>query len=332
MKPLSPYGRMAERHWRRFLPRMVAELEAQGPAARDAAGGGGADRRGAGFAAPPLHPAGPDTPAGPRPGLGDRAGAVPLPAAGDGTAGDEEWVAFGPAAAEPEPLRNQRNYRITDADRLGAGSLKRKCQDNLAAIELLKRLEAEGRAADATTRSACWCATSAGAACRRSSMRGMRSGRNSASGWSNCSRPEELDSARATTLNAHYTAPVVIRAMYAALQRLGFHARAHPGTGAGPGPLHRPHARGDARPLAASPASRLIRSPPGWRSALYPDADIRHQPFEESKLADGFYDVAISNIPFGDFTILRPPVQGAGSSSSTITSSPPPWTRSGPAA
>jgi len=30
MKPLSPYGRMAERHWRRFLPRMVAELEAQG--------------------------------------------------------------------------------------------------------------------------------------------------------------------------------------------------------------------------------------------------------------------------------------------------------------
>ena len=48
-------------------------------------------------------------------------------------------------AAEPEPLRNQRNYRITEADRIGAGSLKRKCQDNLAAIELLKRLEAEGR-------------------------------------------------------------------------------------------------------------------------------------------------------------------------------------------
>ena len=48
-------------------------------------------------------------------------------------------------AAEPEPLRNQRNYRIADADRIGAGSLKRKCQDNLAAIELLKRLEPEGR-------------------------------------------------------------------------------------------------------------------------------------------------------------------------------------------
>jgi adenine-specific DNA methylase len=39
---------------------------------------------------------------------------------------------------------------------------------------------------------------------------------------------------------------------------------------------------------------------------LYPDADIRHQPFEESKLADGFYDVALSNVPFGDFTVTDP--------------------------
>src|SRR6185503_11657277 len=39
---------------------------------------------------------------------------------------------------------------------------------------------------------------------------------------------------------------------------------------------------------------------------LYPDADIRHQPFEEAKLADGFYDLAISNIPFGDFKPFDP--------------------------
>src|SRR5439155_1356646 len=36
--------------------------------------------------------------------------------------------------------------------------------------------------------------------------------------------------------------------------------------------------------------------------ALYPDSDIRAQPFERSKLADGFYDLAISNVPFGDYT------------------------------
>ena len=51
------------------------------------------------------------------------------------------------APAEAEPLRNQANYRITEADRVGVGSLKQKCRANLAAIELLKHLEAEGRPA-----------------------------------------------------------------------------------------------------------------------------------------------------------------------------------------
>ena len=46
---------------------------------------------------------------------------------------------------EPEPPRNQHNYRITGEDHLGSGSLKSKCQHNLAALELLKRVEAEDR-------------------------------------------------------------------------------------------------------------------------------------------------------------------------------------------
>jgi len=111
--------------------------------------------------------------------------------------------------------------------------------------------------------------------------------------------PEEIASARASTLNAHYTAPVVIQAMYAALQRLGFtHGRIlEPALGLGhfiglmPDEMH-------ARSLITgieidSITARLAEH-------LYPDADIRHQPFEESKLADGFYDVAIGNVPFGD--------------------------------
>ena len=47
--------------------------------------------------------------------------------------------------AEPEPPRNQHNYRITDADRVGSGSLKAKCLANLDALELLKRIEADDR-------------------------------------------------------------------------------------------------------------------------------------------------------------------------------------------
>jgi hypothetical protein len=46
---------------------------------------------------------------------------------------------------ETEPPCNQQNYRITEADRLGSGSLKAKCHDNLAALELLKRIEADDR-------------------------------------------------------------------------------------------------------------------------------------------------------------------------------------------
>ena len=44
---------------------------------------------------------------------------------------------------EAKAVCNSRNYRITDDDRIGVGSLKQKCRDNLAAIELLKQIEAE---------------------------------------------------------------------------------------------------------------------------------------------------------------------------------------------
>jgi SAM-dependent methyltransferase len=116
---------------------------------------------------------------------------------------------------------------------------------------------------------------------------------------------EELESARATTLNAHYTAPLIIRAMFAVLKQLGFeHGRIlEPACGLGhfvglmPDEMH---SRSQVTGIEIdSITSRLTRQ-------LYPDADIRHQPFEEARLADGFYDVAISNIPFGDYKPFDP--------------------------
>jgi N12 class adenine-specific DNA methylase/TolA-binding protein len=117
--------------------------------------------------------------------------------------------------------------------------------------------------------------------------------------------PEELESARATTLNAHYTAPVVIGALYAALQRLGFtHGRIlEPACGLGhfiglmPDPMHgRSHITGIEIDSVTARLAKL----------LYPDADLRHQPFEESRLPDGFYDVAIGNVPFGSYVPYDP--------------------------
>jgi SAM-dependent methyltransferase len=229
--------------------------------------------------------------------VGDSEGALHLPPAGILT--DEPS-----AASEPEPVWNANNYRITEADQIGGGSLKRKCRQNLAAIELLKRLEAEQRLPTADekrilVRYVGWGGLPQVFDTWNEEWRAERERLEA------LLTAEELDSVRATTLNAHYTAPAVIRAMYTILQRLGFeHGRIlEPACGLGhfiglmPEAMH---AR--SRITGIEIDSVTIR----LAKFLYPDADLRHQPFEEARLADGFYDVAISNIPFGDYSPFDP--------------------------
>ncbi|HEY3915964.1 MAG TPA: methyltransferase domain-containing protein [Verrucomicrobiae bacterium] len=218
-----------------------------------------------------------------------------------------------PAAGRPrsltpvrdeEPVRNQNNYRITDGDKIGVGSLRQKFRNNLAAIELLKRLEAEQRPATIEEKPIL---------VRYVGWGGLPQVFDSSNKeWvkengqlEKMLTPDELESARASTLNAHYTAPMVIRAMYDALQKFGFERGRilEPACGLGhfvgmmPEEMHA-HSQVTGVEIDSITA-RLART-------LYPDADIRHQPFEESKLADGFYDVVISNIPFGDYKPYDP--------------------------
>ena len=116
---------------------------------------------------------------------------------------------------------------------------------------------------------------------------------------------EEHRSARATTLNAHYTAPVVIRSMYEAAQRFGFQGGQilEPASGIG-------HFIGlmPEEMLRHSTITGIEIDPLTARiaKALYPDSDIREQPFEKSKLTDESFDLAISNVPFGDYTVHDP--------------------------
>ncbi|MGH7990811.1 MAG: methyltransferase domain-containing protein, partial [Limisphaerales bacterium] len=203
-----------------------------------------------------------------------------------------------------ESPQNLNAYRITEADRLGDGGPKLKFQKNIAAIEKLRQLDAEERPATPEEKATLvkyvgWGAMPQvfdvdNADWRKEQIR-----------LSEILSDEEHRSARATTLNAHYTAPTVIGAMYQAAERFGFKGGRilEPACGIGhfvglmPEDMLR---RSTVTGIEIDPLTARIAK------ALYPDADIRAQPFEQTKLADGFYDLAISNVPFGDYTVHDP--------------------------
>ena len=187
---------------------------------------------------------------------------------------------------DPQPTRNQNNYRITEEDQVGVGSLRQKCQGNLKAIELLKVLEHENRKPKEEEKRILVQYVGWGG------LSQVFDGCNGA--WSSersrlqiLLTTEELQSARATTLNAHYTAPLIIRAMFALLQQLGFAS----------GRILEP-ACGLGHFLGLMPEEMLIHSQitgveidsitTRITKLLYPDADLRHQPFEEARLQHPF--------------------------------------------
>ncbi len=216
----------------------------------------------------------------------------------------EGEVHLAPARGRLDPPRNLANYRITDRDRLGEGSLKQKFRDNVAAIGLLRRLEAEKRAATNDEKAILVRYVGWGGLPQVFDVNSREWFKEQVE-LSELLTDEEHTSARASTLNAHYTSPVIVRGMYAALTRFGFkHGRIlEPACGLGhfiglmPEEMH---AHSTITGIEIDLLTARIAK------ALYPDADVRHQPFEEARLADGFYDVAISNIPFGDYQPFDP--------------------------
>lgn len=197
--------------------------------------------------------------------------------------------------------RNSSNYRITDADRLGDGSLRKKFTQNVAALALLFKIEHERRGATDEEKSVLVKYTGWGG------LPQVFATPAEAPGWQDEQQrlkelldPESYESARATVLNAHYTAPNVIRAMYAAVERLGFkHGRVlEPACGLG-------HFFGLMPPEMAARSEltgvEIDRVTARLTRMLYPDADIHAQPFEDTTLPTNSFDLAISNVPFGDY-------------------------------
>ena len=194
--------------------------------------------------------------------------------------------------------RNAENFRITD-EHLGEGGPKAKYQANVAAIKLLKYLEETAGQATPEQQEVL---------SRYVGWGGVADAFDpSKTAWAKeyaelkeLLTPEEYEAARASTLNAHYTSPTVIRAIYDAVEQMGFRTGniLEPSCGVGNFFGMLPESMAGSRLYGVeldSISGRIARQ-------LYPKADITVAGFETTDRRD-FYDLAIGNVPFGQYQV-----------------------------
>ena len=200
---------------------------------------------------------------------------------------------------ETEKPAEKTNFRITD-DALGHGGPKAKFRMNMDAIRTLQTIEFEQRLAtpeeqDVLSRYVGW-----------GSLPQVFEENNAA--WADEFRelyetlsPEEYQAARASVLNAHYTSPTVIKAMYTAIENMGFRTGniLEPSCGIGNFFGLLPESMAGSRLYGVeldSITGRIAKQ-------LYQNANIVIQGYEATSLPDSFFDVAIGNVPFGDYGV-----------------------------
>ena len=197
----------------------------------------------------------------------------------------------------PEVPRNQRHdFHITD-DALGHGTPSEKYAANAAAIRTLKQIEAEERLAtpeeqEILSRYVGWGGLADCFEETSPHYEELKSLLDS----------EEYAAARASTLTAFYTPPVVIRGIYKALAQMGFTQgnilEPSCGTGNFLGLLPTDMAGSKAYGVELDSISGRIAG------QLYQNASISVNGFETVQMPDSFFDVAVGNVPFGDFKVL----------------------------
>ena len=199
------------------------------------------------------------------------------------------------------PVQSEKiNYQIMDKD-LGKRTPKERYSDNVAAIRLLFSLEKQGRNAtkdeqDILSRYVGW--------------GGLADAFDeSKSNWANeylelksLLSEEEYKSARESTLTSFYTSPVVIESIYKVLNNLGFrHGNIlEPSCGIGNFFGMLPDEMKDSKMYGVeldSISGRIAKQ-------LYQNSNIAIEGYEETKLPDSFFDVAVGNVPFGNFKVV----------------------------
>ena len=215
-----------------------------------------------------------------------------------------EWQTFPDAAAADEALNAEPmpeaagNFHITD-DNLGVGGPKQKFARNIEAIQTLRTLEQEHRGATAEEQQVLSQYVGWGGLADAFDP-GKDSWAKEYAELKGLLSEDEYAAARSSTLNAHYTSPVVIRAIYDAAERMGFRSGniLEPSMGVGNFFGLLPDSMADSRLYGVELDSITGRI----AQKLYPEASIKVAGFETTDRRD-FYDLAVGNVPFGNYKV-----------------------------
>ena len=193
------------------------------------------------------------------------------------------------------PSEQRHSFRITDSE-LGHGTRSEKYTANVAAIRTLKQIEAEERLAtpeeqEILSRYVGWGGLADCFDERHGKYLELKS----------LLEEDEYAAARASSLTAFYTSPVIIRAMYQALEQMGFRQGniLEPSCGVGNFIGMLPDSMADSKAYGVeidSISGRIAQQ-------LYQNSSIAVNGFEKVQMPDSFFDVSIGNVPFGDFKV-----------------------------
>ena len=195
-----------------------------------------------------------------------------------------------------------QNYHISKEE-LGTGTIREKCWKNILAIETVKQLEKEQRQATKEEQNILadyvgWGGIADVFDVKKPQWQEERERVQTAL------TPEEYRSAEESVLNAHYTQPVLIKAMYQVLAGLGFTKgrilEPSCGTGNFFGLLPESMNKSTLYGVELDQMSAKIA---GY---LYPEVNIENTGFERTDYPDGYFDIAVGNVPFGDYRVNDP--------------------------
>ena len=216
---------------------------------------------------------------------------------------DSQMSFFQPKTITKSQIKqnNDADYKITEADELGKGGIKTKFKQNVEAIQIIKLLDVENRLATPEEQKKLVKYVGFGGMAQAFDSENAKWEKEHTE-LKELLTESEYNSARGSVLNAHYTSPTVINSMYSALEQFGFEGGKilEPSMGIG-------HFFGvmpsDIKEKSELYGVELDEITGKIAKQLYPNTDIKIQGFEKIKFKDNQFDVAISNVPFGNYSL-----------------------------